>query len=54
MGKAGAPYTRGTVRFVQSVPKEAGDNFALAMASLKEGRPKEGVEFLQKAIGVFS
>jgi tetratricopeptide (TPR) repeat protein len=53
VGKAGAAYTRGTVRFVQNVPKEAGDNYVLGMTSLKEGRPKEGVEFLQKAISVF-
>jgi tetratricopeptide (TPR) repeat protein len=53
VGKAGVAYTRGTVRFVQNVPKEAGDNYLLGMTSLKEGRPKEGVEFLQKAISVF-
>jgi Tfp pilus assembly protein PilF len=53
VGNAGAAATRGAVRFVQNVPKDASDNYASGMKSLKEGRPKEGVEFLQKAISVF-
>ncbi|HEY8184424.1 MAG TPA: carboxypeptidase regulatory-like domain-containing protein [Pyrinomonadaceae bacterium] len=54
IGKAGAPFSRGGVRFVQNVPKEAGNSYVLGMTSLKEGRQKEGVEFLQKAISVFA
>ena len=53
IGKAGAASRRGAVHFVQDVPKEASDKYALGMTSLKEGRPKEGVEFLQKAISIF-
>lgn len=53
IGKGAAASTRGSVRFVQNVPKEAGDNYVLAMTSLKEGRPQQGVELLQKAINIF-
>ena len=41
------------VHFVQNVPKEASDSYSLALTSLKEGRPKDGVELLEKAIKAF-
>ncbi|MEK6281052.1 MAG: tetratricopeptide repeat protein [Acidobacteriota bacterium] len=53
VAKAGAVSGRGAVRFVQNMPKDASDNYALGMTSLKEGRPKEGVDFLKKAITIF-
>jgi tetratricopeptide (TPR) repeat protein len=53
VGRAGALPTRGAVHFIQTVPKEAGDNYALGMSALREGKPGDGVAFLKKAIAVF-
>jgi Tfp pilus assembly protein PilF len=44
---------RREVSFVQNIPKEASDKFALGMQSLKDGRAPEAVTYLEQAIGIF-
>lgn len=49
----GAAPRRGTVRFVQDVPPQAVNECVLGMTALKEGKTKDGVASLQKAISLF-
>jgi Tfp pilus assembly protein PilF len=52
-GNANTRTARREVSFVQNIPKEASDKFALGMQSLKDGRAKEAVGYLEQAIGIF-
>jgi tetratricopeptide (TPR) repeat protein len=52
-GNMNARTARREVSFVQNVPKEAKDKFAQGMQSLKDGRTKEAVGYLEQAIGIF-
>ncbi|HEV2884744.1 MAG TPA: tetratricopeptide repeat protein, partial [Pyrinomonadaceae bacterium] len=51
--KDGLPSTRGAVSFVQDVPQEARDTFALGVKLLREGRTDESLASLQKAVSIF-
>ena len=47
------PTTRTAVSFVQNVPQEARDSFSTGVKLLREGRSKESLASLQKAVSIF-
>jgi len=51
--KGGSPPTRGALSFVQNVPQEARDSFAVGVKLLREGRTQESLASLQKAVSIF-
>jgi Tfp pilus assembly protein PilF len=53
IGNLNSRTARREVSFVQNIPKGASDKFVLGMQSLKDGRAKEAVGYLEQAIGIF-
>ena len=53
IGRVNNRTARREINFVQNVPREASEKFALGMQSLKNGQAKEAVGYLEQAIGIF-
>lgn len=53
LGNANSRTARREVSFVQNVPREASDKFALGMQSLKDRQAQEAVTYLEQAIAIF-
>jgi Tfp pilus assembly protein PilF len=53
LSNANSRTARREVSFVQNVPREASDKFALGMQSLKDRQAQEAVTYLEQAIAIF-